>query len=70
MGRQVVIAGPESSQNDVSAGLLLWELCDVVTEGQVNAVVVPSHHIRPDAEQNVLLFSNFMVDVHTGLVAL
>ena len=70
MRGKIVIACPESAQHDVSASLLLRKLSDVVSEGQINTVVISRHYIGPDTEENVFLFGDLKVNVHTCLVTL
>ena len=70
MRGKIVITGPEGAQYNVSTSLLLWKLGNVVSEGQVNTVVISRHHISPDTEENVLLFSDLVVNVHACLITL
>ena len=50
---QVVVAGPESTQNKLTTRLLLRELGDVVTKLDVLAIVVTTENVSPDSEQDV-----------------
>ena len=70
MWGQVVIASPESAQDELTAGLLLRELCDMVTKLDVLAIIVTAEHISPDSEQDVPFWSNEVKCLFTGLVAL
>ena len=70
MWSQVVIAGPKSAQDELTARLLLGELCDMVTKLDVLAIIVTAENIGPDSEQDVPLWSNEVKCLFTGLVAL
>jgi len=51
--RQVIIAGPESSDHDLTTGLLLRQLSDMVVEDNIVAVLVLAGNVGPDAKENI-----------------
>ena len=70
VGSQVVIAGPQGPQHDLSTGLLLWKLGNVVIELDINTILVATKHVSPDAEHDVSTALDHVQDINLGLVSL
>ena len=68
--RQVVIAGPKGSNDNLTTGLLLWQLGDVIVEFDVMAILILACNVRPQSKQNVTLASKFVQNISSGQVTL
>jgi len=68
--RQIVIAGPEGSHNDLATGLLLRQLSNMIIEDNVVTVLIFTGNVRPDAKQDVTLGTHSVQNVLASLVTL
>ena len=70
VGSQVIVAGPERTKDDLTTGLLLGKLSDVVAKLDVNSVLVSAEDVGPDTEKQVILRGHRFERLHTSLVTL
>ena len=70
LGRQVVITGPKSPHDNLTTGLLLWQLGDVIVEFDIMAILILACNVRPKSEKNVTLASKFVQNISAGQVTL
>ena len=68
--RQVVVAGPKGSNDNLTTGLLLWQLGDVVVEFDIMAILILACNVRPKSKQNVTLACKFVQNISAGQVTL
>lgn len=52
-GSQVIVTGPESSEDDLTACLFLWQLRDIPAEFNIYTILVSAQYISPNTEENV-----------------
>ena len=67
---QIVVAGPQSAEDDWAVGLFLRKLRAVVFKLDVNTVLGAREHIRPDSKHHISLSSDHVKDLHLVLVTL
>jgi len=68
--RQVVVTGPESAKHNRSTSLLLRQLGDMVTELDINTVLVSAEDISPDTEENIILSGLHVESLLASLITL
>lgn len=67
---QIIVAGPKCPNYDLTTGLLLRQLSDMVVENNIVAVLILAGHVGPDAKQNVSFISHGMKEIFACLITL